>query len=67
MTQMTKKLAAALARDDEREAAGMHADDRLTCHTHQAWADDCADQHRSVTAGRLLAEAREIDRARNRA
>ncbi|WP_275558519.1 hypothetical protein [Streptomyces sp. 5-6(2022)] len=62
---MDKKLAAALRRDDAREAAGMHADDRDTCHTHQCWATECEDQHRRPTAGRLLAEARELDRIRN--
>ncbi|WP_030019346.1 hypothetical protein [Streptomyces monomycini] len=63
---MDNKLAAAIERDDRREDARMHADDRVTCHTHQAWADDCADRHRPVTAGRLLAEARELDRIRAR-
>ncbi|MEU7158859.1 hypothetical protein [Streptomyces chrestomyceticus] len=64
---MDTKLTAAIERDDRREDAGMHADDRATCHTHQAWADDCAGRHRPVTAVRLLAEARELDlvRARN--
>ena len=42
---MNKKLAAALARDDAREDAGMHPDDRETCHTHQCWATECEDQH----------------------
>ncbi|TBO57035.1 hypothetical protein EYS09_24830 [Streptomyces kasugaensis] len=59
---MTKKLAAALARDDRLEDAGMHADDRQTCWTHQSWAEDCEDRHARPTAGRLLAEAREIER-----
>ncbi|GAA2841039.1 hypothetical protein RMN57_17205 [Kitasatospora sp. CM 4170] len=36
---MDQKLAAALVEDD----AGMHADDRRTCWTHQCWAEDCAD------------------------
>lgn len=39
---MNQKLAA-LAREDELEDAGMHADDRTTCWTHQCWAEDCAD------------------------
>ncbi|MEH0656027.1 hypothetical protein QA995_42645 [Streptomyces scabiei] len=42
----------------------MHADDRVTCHAHQAWAQDCADRHTRLTAGRLLADALEIDRIR---
>lgn len=41
---MTKKLAAALARDDRAEDTGMHPDDRTTCHTHQSYEQDCADQ-----------------------
>ncbi|MGW1043206.1 hypothetical protein [Streptomyces sp. NPDC002547] len=45
----------------------MHADDRVTCHAHQAWARDCAGRHPRLTAGRLLAEALEIDRIRARA
>ncbi|WP_445520454.1 hypothetical protein [Streptomyces sp. NEAU-174] len=61
---MDKKLAAALKRDDQREAAGMHADDRDTCHTHQCWASECENRHRRPTAGRLLAEAVEINRIR---
>lgn len=42
---MTKKLAAAIERDNQREDAGMHADDRQTCHRHQTWASDCDDNH----------------------
>ncbi|MER7794881.1 hypothetical protein [Streptomyces sp. NPDC097640] len=42
---MNQRLAAALRRDDAREAAGMHPDERQTCHTHQCWATECADQH----------------------
>lgn len=61
---MDKKLAAALKRDDAREAAGMHADDRETCYTHQCWATECEGKHLQVTAGRLHAEAMEIDRIR---
>ncbi|GAA3032446.1 hypothetical protein FHS39_002561 [Streptomyces olivoverticillatus] len=63
---MNKKLAAAIERDNRREDAGMHADDRSTCWTHQSWAEDCEDRHVRPTAGSLLAEAREIDRIRNR-
>lgn len=63
---MSKKLRDAIARDNAREDAGMHADDRQTCHTHQAWAADCENQHQRPTAGRLLAEANELDRIRNR-
>ncbi|MFI6117462.1 hypothetical protein [Kitasatospora sp. NPDC051164] len=40
---MNQNLAAALAADDAAEDAGMHADDRTTCHTHKCWAADCAD------------------------
>lgn len=36
-------LDTALARDNRREAAGMHPDERETCWTHQSWAEDCAD------------------------
>ncbi|GAA2629778.1 hypothetical protein [Streptomyces axinellae] len=63
---MNKKLAAALARDDAREESGMHPDDRVTCHPHQSWAENCEDQHSRPTAGRLLAEALEIDRISRR-
>lgn len=63
---MSKKLAAAIDRDNAREDAGMHADDRNTCYTHQTWADACDNQHRQPTAGQLLAEAIEIDNIRNR-
>lgn len=64
---MNKKLREALARDDAREDAGMHADDRATCHTHQSWSEDCEGRHQRPTAGRILAEALEIDRIRARA
>ncbi len=37
------RLAAALAADDRAEDAGMHPDDRSTCHTHQSWFEDCKD------------------------
>lgn len=63
---VNKRLAAALARDDRREDAGMHADDRATCHTHQTWAETCEDQHARPTAGQLLAEAAELRRIRGR-
>ncbi|MGW2672527.1 hypothetical protein ACWC5F_31330 [Streptomyces sp. NPDC001272] len=63
---MNNDLAKALAADDAAEAAGMHPDDRTTCHTHQAWADDCTDRHARPTAGQLLAAAREVDRIRAR-
>lgn len=59
---MNKKLAAALERDNQLEDAGMHGDDRKTCYAHQGWADDCDGQHRTPTAGALLAEANELDR-----
>ncbi|MBB4920903.1 hypothetical protein [Streptosporangium saharense] len=35
-------LAEALRRDDLAEEAGMHANDRVTCWTHQCWAEECA-------------------------
>lgn len=63
---MNKKLAAAIQRDNQREDAGMHAEDRVTCHPHQSWAADCEDKHATLTAGRLLAEANELDRIRRR-
>lgn len=63
---MSKKLDAAIERDNQREDAGMHADDRQTCYTHQSWAADCEDTHLRPTAGRLLAEANELDRIRRR-
>lgn len=34
-----RDLAAALAADDTAEDHGMHADDRVTCHQCQSWAD----------------------------
>lgn len=61
---MDKKLAAALKRDDDLEDAGMHADDRKTCHTHQCWATDCENQHRRPTAGQMHAANMEINRIR---
>lgn len=42
---MDKRLAAAIDRDNQREDAGMHGDDRDTCYRHQTWATDCEDQH----------------------
>lgn len=38
---MDAGLAAALTADDAAEDAGMHADGRTTCHTHQSWFADC--------------------------
>ncbi|MGA5442205.1 hypothetical protein ACPCKW_22165 [Streptomyces griseoincarnatus] len=61
-----KRLTAAIERDDRLEEAGMHADDRVTCWAHQAWAADCADRHVPLTAGRVLAEVLESDRIRYR-
>ncbi|MER0477071.1 hypothetical protein ABR737_01630 [Streptomyces sp. Edi2] len=61
---MSKELAAAIERDDLLEGAGMHPDDRKTCWTHQTWAADCEDRHMRPTAGRLLAEALELERIR---
>jgi len=40
-TPMTPELAAQLAADSEMENRGGHADDRLTCFTHQCWWGDC--------------------------
>lgn len=40
-TAMTPELAAQLAADSAMEDAGGHADDRLTCFTHQCWWGDC--------------------------
>lgn len=34
-----RRLRRALDRDDRREDEGMHADDRVTCHQCQSWAD----------------------------
>ncbi|MDH6126905.1 hypothetical protein [Kitasatospora sp. GP82] len=49
---MDKKLAAAIERDNELEEQGMHGDDRLTCWTHQCWAEECANDplHTNVSA-----------------
>ncbi|MFD3416754.1 hypothetical protein [Streptomyces decoyicus] len=63
---ISKKLAAALKRDDQLEDAGMHADDRVTCYTHQSWAEDCEGSHLKDTAGSLLAEHNELQRRRLR-
>lgn len=43
MADIDPRLAAALAADDAAEDAGMHADDRTTCYTHQSWAKDCSE------------------------
>lgn len=48
---MTKKLAEAIERDNEREDQGMHGDDRQTCWTHQCWAEDCEEQHTTRPTG----------------
>jgi hypothetical protein len=37
-------LAQALRRDDTAEDNGLDPDRRITCHTHQGWAADCADR-----------------------
>lgn len=42
---LSQNLYKAIERDNEREGAGMHADDRKTCWSHQSWAEDCDDQH----------------------
>lgn len=39
---MDRRLSDAIKRDNEQEDAGMHADDRETCWTHQTWAEECA-------------------------
>lgn len=61
---MNKKLAAAIQRDNEREDAGMPADDRVTCWDHQSWAADCEERHAPLPAGRALASVLELDRIR---
>ncbi|MFE4399098.1 MULTISPECIES: hypothetical protein [Streptomycetaceae] len=63
--KISKKLAAALARDNDKEDAGMHADDRETCFTHQAWAGDCESRHVRPTAESILFEALYLDSIRN--
>ncbi|MFD7645921.1 hypothetical protein ACFV4P_35410 [Kitasatospora sp. NPDC059795] len=52
---MTLSLAAALAADDAAEDAGMHPDDRTTCHQHQDWAENCASKHSRPSAEQMLA------------
>lgn len=42
---LSQKLYDAIERDNQREEAGMHADDRTTCWPHQSRAEDCEDQH----------------------
>lgn len=42
-TPISDDLYAAMLHDNEREAAGMHADVRRTCWPHQCWAEQCAD------------------------
>ncbi|WP_019061455.1 hypothetical protein [Streptomyces prunicolor] len=64
---MTSSLALAIAYEDALEEAGMHADERTTCYTHQTWAVECADRHLPLTAGRALASLREVGRVRWRA
>jgi hypothetical protein len=49
---MNKKLAEAIERDNQLEDAGMHGDDRKTCHTHQTWAEDCDDDHTPRPTGK---------------
>ncbi|MCX4784641.1 hypothetical protein [Streptomyces sp. NBC_01264] len=61
---MDKRHAAAIEADNAREDAGMHSDDRVTCYTHQAWAEDCEDRHQPLTALRVLAAGLEADRSR---
>ncbi|MFJ3793851.1 hypothetical protein [Kitasatospora sp. NPDC090091] len=63
---LSKKLAAAIARENRAEDAGMHADDRTTCYPHQDWAENCEGRHVRPTAESLLAEHNEIERRRNR-
>jgi hypothetical protein len=43
--ELSQKLYDAIQRDNQKEDAGMHGDDRQTCWTHQSWADDCDDNH----------------------
>jgi hypothetical protein len=40
-SEPTPELAAQLAADSKAEDAGMDADNRLTCYTHQSWLADC--------------------------
>jgi hypothetical protein len=42
---MDKKLKDAIERDNKKEDAGMHGDDRATCWAHKCWASDCEDLH----------------------
>jgi hypothetical protein len=49
-----EELEAQLAADDRAEAAGMHADDRLTCHPCKSWADHA---HDLFTGRRMSLEA----------
>ncbi|MEU8623276.1 hypothetical protein [Streptomyces sp. NPDC048669] len=44
--ELSRELHKAIERDNQREEAGMHSDDRTTCWPHQSWADDCEDQHK---------------------
>ena len=34
-----------IAEDDWLEDHGMHGDDRMTCHRHQCWTEDCPGEH----------------------
>ncbi|MGH8572822.1 MAG: hypothetical protein ACREX8_09625 [Gammaproteobacteria bacterium] len=54
-------LDAALARDDEAEERGMHADNRETCHQCQDWADHA---HHPLTSTRITLDYQ--DRCRER-
>lgn len=50
---MNPQLAAALAKDDAAEEAGMHGDDRSTCWQCQSWADHA---HIPYTGHRITLE-----------
>jgi len=41
----TGELVKCIAEDDWLEDHGMHGDDRMTCHRHQCWTEDCPGEH----------------------
>jgi hypothetical protein len=47
---MNQKLQEALAYDDRREDAGMHPEERTTCHQCQSWANHA---HHPITNRRI--------------
>ncbi|WP_328765400.1 MULTISPECIES: hypothetical protein [unclassified Streptomyces] len=57
-----RKLANALHREDQAEAGGsLPADERTTCHPHQSWTGDCADQHTAGDLGHGVDERVDLD------